>query len=172
MKMNKAASAVIFAMTMVTGTAVHAGTTPATLDLNGLKAKCNELLQNSQLKPFKAVVSCSQVTSEWRPATAQQPDSLDVANTKTIGASFTLKGYEVPFKSEDVAMAPTLASCNLLEQVKKTVPAVDIELECSALDAITTLAQLCEPAIDARLAADPSIETTELTGKTFNSCNH
>lgn len=155
-----------FGLTLATGAFASSG---QTLDLAGLKAKCNELQANEQLKPFKAVVSCKQVSTEWRPSAAQAAP-VEVANFKEIGASFTLKGYDVPFKSEAIDVGASFASCSVLEQVRKTVPAVDIELSCEALDAVEGIADICGPAIDARVDADPSIVIEELTGETFNSC--
>ena len=151
--------------------AVGAGTNAGIVDLVGIKAKCNELLQNEQLKPFKALVSCSQVSMEWRPSRSLVSEPVQVANAKSIGASFQMKGYQVPFASENVPVAPALASCTTLEQVKITVPAVDLELECAALDQVQTLTDLCAPAIDARVGADPSIQIEEPTGQTFNTCD-
>ncbi|RYZ60090.1 MAG: hypothetical protein EOP07_01920 [Proteobacteria bacterium] len=172
MKLSKLSSAWIVAIAIASGsTAMAAGAEGSqTLDLAGIKAKCAELLQNEQLKPFKAVVSCKQVVTQWRPAAAQA-DALQVANFKEVGATFTLKGYEVPFKSEVLDLAPTPASCSTLEQVRLTVPAVDIELACDALESVQNITDICQPAIAARVDADPSIQIEELTGETFNSCN-
>lgn len=151
--------------------AIAAGSEQAqSMDLAGIKAKCSELLQNEQLKPFKAVVSCKQVVTQWRPAAAQA-DALQVANTKEIGASFNLKGYEVPFKSEALEMPSTFAACTTLEQIRLTVPAVDIELTCAALESVQSVADLCAPAIEERLDSDPGIQIVETTGQTFNSCS-
>ncbi|MDQ3233219.1 MAG: hypothetical protein M3Q07_15485, partial [Pseudobdellovibrionaceae bacterium] len=66
------------------------GGSQSQMTLEGLKNKCTELSANEQLKPFKAVVTCKQVSTEWRPA-AEAP-SVEVQNTKQIGASFSLKG--------------------------------------------------------------------------------
>jgi hypothetical protein len=49
--------------------------------------------------------------------------------------------------------------------------AVDLELECDALDQVQTLTDLYAPAIDARVGADPSIQIEEPTGQTFNTCD-
>jgi hypothetical protein len=137
--------------------------------LQDLKSKCMELSANEQLKPFKAVVSCKQVASEWRPS-AQPVDSIKIQNTKQIGASFSLKGYAVPFQLEEIAVSPSEAACHLLEQYTITVPAVDLELDCSALEQVQNLADLCGPAIEERFSADPALAIEEATGKTFNTC--
>jgi hypothetical protein len=145
------------------------GGSQTSMTLEGLKDKCTELSANEQLKPFKAVVTCKQVATEWRPA-AESP-SVEVQNSKQIGASFSLKGYAVPFQAEDVEVGPATAACTVLEQYKLTVPAVDIELDCAGLQAVQKLTDLCGPAIDERVTADPSIQIEEATGVTFNSCN-
>lgn len=145
------------------------GGNQSSMNLEGLKNKCTELSANEQLKPFKAVVTCKQVTTEWRPA-AESP-SVEVQNSKQIGASFSLKGYAVPFQAEDVEVGPATAACTVLEQYKLTVPAVDIELDCAGLQAVQKLADLCGPVIDERVTADPSIQIEEKTGATFNSCS-
>jgi hypothetical protein len=184
MKLSKLSSAWIVAVTLGSASSVIAANAEQiqsgrqsqtaqqsqTVDLSGIKSKCAELLQNEQLKPFKAVVSCKQVVTQWRPAKSQA-DALQVANFKEVGASFTLKGYEVPFKSEVLDLAPTPASCSTLEQVRLTVPTVDIELSCDALDNVQSIADICEPAIAERVDADPGIQNEELTGETFNSCS-
>jgi len=139
------------------------------MNLDALKSKCTELQANEQLKPFKAVVTCKQVTTQWRPS-QQAAAPVSVPNTKEIGASFSLKGYAVPFTAEPVDIAPSEAGCTILEQFKLTVPAVDIELDCAGLEAVQKLADLCGPAIDERVTADPSIQVEEPTGLTFNSC--
>lgn len=149
--------------------AAFAASSSQNLELAELKVKCNELQANEQLKPFKAVVSCKQSATEWRPS-ASQAAPIEVANFKEIGASFSLKGYAVPFKSEAIEVAASFASCSVLEEVRKSVPAVDIELDCSALNEVESIAEICGPAIDARVEADPSIVIEEVTGKTFNSC--
>lgn len=151
--------------------AFAAGTGSGTLTLDSLKNKCTELSANDQLKPFKAIVTCKQVATEWRPAAAQA-EPVQIENMKEIGASFALKGYAVPFQAEEVEAAPAQAACSVLEQYKLTVPAVDIELDCAGLQAVTKLADLCGPVIDERVKADPSIQIAEATGITFNSCNH
>ena len=170
--MNNLASKVILAVA-VTGSA-HAfaatGSKDQTLDLVGLKSKCAELQQNEQLKPFKAVVSCNQVVTEWRTSTTLQADPVSIKNTRQIGASFTLKGYEVPFEAEVADIAPAFAPCSMMEQVRRTVPAVDIELSCEALAKVQSISEFCGPAINERLQADPSIQIEELTGRTFDSC--
>jgi hypothetical protein len=145
------------------------GGSQSSMTLEGLKNKCTELSANEQLKPFKAVVTCKQVATQWRPS-AEAP-SVEVQNSKQIGASFSLKGYAVPFQAEDVQVGPATAACTVLEQYKLTVPAVDIELDCNGLNAVQSLADLCGPVIDERLAADPSLQIEEPTGATFNSCN-
>jgi hypothetical protein len=145
------------------------GGSQSSMTLQDLKNKCTELSANEQLKPFKAVVTCKQVSTEWRPA-AESP-TIEVQNTKQIGASFSLKGYAVPFQAEDVEVGPATAACTVLEQYQLTVPAVDIELDCAGLNAVQSLADLCGPVIDERLTADPSIQIEEKTGATFNSCN-
>lgn len=141
----------------------------SSMTLEGLKNKCTELSANEQLKPFKAVVTCKQVATEWRPS-AESP-TIEVQNSKQIGASFSLKGYAVPFQAEDVQVGPATAACTVLDQYQLTVPAVDIELDCAGLQAVQSLADLCGPAIEERVTADPSIQIEEKTGATFNSCN-
>jgi len=140
------------------------------MTLDALKSKCTELQANEQLKPFKAVVTCKQVSTEWRPSQQLAPP-VKVDNMKEIGASFSLKGYAVPFTAEEVEIAPAEAGCTVLEQFKLTVPAVDIELDCAGLEAVQKLADLCGPAIDERVTADPSIQVEEATGVIFNSCS-
>ncbi len=169
MKILKLGSALALSLCLSASAFAASAQQGQTMDLAGIKAKCSELLQNEQLKPFKAIVSCKQVLTQWRPAAAQA-DALQVANSKEIGASFNLKGYEVPFKSESMEMPSTPASCTTLEQVRTTIPAVDIELSCAALDSVQSVADICAPAIDERIEADPSIQIVELTGHTFNSC--
>lgn len=146
-----------------------AGGTIQRLNLPEFKAKCSELQANEQLKPFKAVMSCKQSSTEWRTSKATAPE-VRIANFKEIGASFTLKGYEVPFESEAVEVLASFAPCSVMEEVRKTVPAVDIELGCEALSQVESIAELCGAEIDARVEADPDILIEELTGKTFNSC--
>lgn len=139
------------------------------LDLDGLKAKCAELSADEQLKPFKAVVSCRQTLLEWRPAEKQAAPVM-IENVKQVGATLTLKSYSVPFQAEDVEVSPSQASCQLWEQHRITVPAVDIELDCDALAKVSSLTELCSPAIDQHLASDPAIQQIEATGNTFDSC--
>jgi hypothetical protein len=146
-----------------------AGSTGMTL--GDLKAKCNELQANDQLKPFKAVVSCKKSTTEWRPAATAPGTTEEIANSGTIGASFTVKGFQVPFKSEAIDVPGQSIGCQTLEQIKKSVAAVDIELSCADLNAVTTIAALCGPAIDARVTADPSIVTEAPTGQVFDTCS-
>jgi len=166
--MKNIASASVFALGL--GASSFAGLAQAVnLDLPGLKAKCAELSADEQLKPFKAVVTCKQVVTEWRPS-SQTANPSTIANTKEIGASFSLKSYAVPFESESIDVSPSQYSCTILEQVKATVPAVDMELDCAALDQVQKLSDLCGPIIEERLAADPGIEVVEPTGKIFNSC--
>jgi len=145
------------------------GSPGSSMTLQDLKGKCMELSANEQLKPFKAVVSCKQVTTEWRPA-AQSVDPVKIQNTKQIGASFSLKGYAVPFQIEQIEVSPSEAACHLLEQYTITVPAVDLELDCSALTQVQNLADLCSPAIEERVSADPGIAIEEATGESFNTC--
>lgn len=162
-------SVVAFGVALSASAFAAQGTNNGTMTLEGLKNKCTELSANEQLKPFKAVVTCKQVSTEWRPAQGQ---SIDIQNMKQIGASFSLKGYAVPFQAEDVEAGPTQVACSVHEQYKLTVPAVDIELDCAGLQAVQKLADLCGPAIDERVQADPSIQIEEATGVTFNSCSH
>lgn len=140
------------------------------MTLAGLKAKCVELSANEQLKPFKAIVTCNQVATVWRPG-AEAADTIKVQNVKQIGASFSLKGYAVPFQMEAVEVQPSEAACSVLQQFKLTVPAVDIELDCAALAQVETIAALCSPVIEERVTADPTIQIEEPTGETFNTCS-
>ncbi|MCX6131312.1 MAG: hypothetical protein NTX25_19910 [Proteobacteria bacterium] len=140
-----------------------------TLNLTALKAKCADLTANEQLKQFKAMVTCKQVLTEWRPST-KTADPIEMQNTKEIGAAFSLKGYTVPFQAEAVEVSPSLAACGAMEQVRVTVPAVDLELTCDALAQVEKLSDLCGPAIEERIKADPSIQVTEATGESFSSC--
>lgn len=167
--MKRTNALLTLALLLTSSGIAHAGA-GNTLSLQGLKAKCNELQANEQLKPFKAVVSCKQVATEWRPASAAVAP-VEVSNYKEIGASFSLKGYQVPFEAEPVQVGASFAACTALEEYSLTVPAVDIELECAALDAVESIADICGPAIDARVTADPSIVIEEPTGKKFNTCS-
>ncbi|MES2743871.1 MAG: hypothetical protein V4655_00530 [Bdellovibrionota bacterium] len=168
--MNRLVIAALCSASLSIAPSLFAASPSQNLDLAGLKVKCNELQANEQLKPFKAVVSCKQTSTEWRPSQAEA-DPTQIANFKEVGASFTLKGYEVPFKSEAIEIPSSFVSCSILEQVRKSVPAVDIELSCEALNSVDSIADLCAPAIDARVDADPSIVFEELTGATYNSCS-
>lgn len=84
--------------------------------------------------------------------------------------TLTLKGYEVPLKAEVMDIARPAASRPTLEQVQLTVPAVDIELACAAFKSVENITDICEPAIAARVEADPAIQIESVTGKTFNFC--
>lgn len=169
--MRKATGLFLFASLSASpsGFAVSDSSKAQTMSLADLKAKCAELSADEQLKPFKALVSCKQTVKEWRPV-GQAGESLMIENTKEIGASFSLKGYAVPFQSEEVAMAPAAIACQIYEQVQISVPAVDLDLSCDALTKVDKLSDLCAPAIEERIKADPGIQQIETTGKTFNTC--
>ncbi len=139
------------------------------LTLAGLKAKCVELSGNEQLKPFKALVSCQQYSTEWR-VSVQKADPIVLKNATKIGASFALKGYSVPFRAEEVLAPSTEVGCQQLDQYGLTVPSVDIELDCAALSTVDSLAAFCGPLIEERLKADPSLQIEEATGMSLNSC--
>ena len=160
----------IVALGTFTGAALAQDGMNETMDLEALKAKCQELSSNQQLKPFSAIVTCREVSTEWREAEMDEPETIEISNAREIGASFRLKGFEVPYDGEVVAVEPTLAKCAVLEEYKLTISAVDIELSCEALQEVQSLAQLCSPAIEDRLSEDPNVLREEKTGRTFNSC--
>ena len=150
--------------------ASYAGVRSGTaLTLQDLKTKCVELTANEQLKPFKAKVTCSQVSNQWRRSAAAA-DPLKLENSNEIGATFNLKSFTVPAQAELVPLPATEIECQVWEQYKITTSAVDMELDCAALEAVENIAALCTPAIEERVKADPSVQVEEATGQKYNTC--
>ncbi len=138
------------------------------MTLDELKAKCVELSANQQIKPFKVQVTCSEVSKIWREG---QPTQVAVDNSREVGATLRMKGFEVPYSGNTLPAGQTTANCSTLEQFQLTVPAVDIELSCDELTQINNLADFCAPHIDARVQADPGIVLSEPTGAKQNVCD-
>jgi hypothetical protein len=138
-----------------------------TLDLAGLKAKCAELTQNSQLKPFKIQVTCRQEIQQWRSApSAEKP----LTNVRTVGGSLRMKNYDVGFVDGAQPITDTAAPCAVVEKWKSVVPAVDLEISCDELTPIENISDYCTPIIEQRIQEDPSIVTEASTGEMYNTC--
>jgi hypothetical protein len=170
MKLKQSLTIGLMTLGFASAAAAQDGATTESLSLEELKAKCTELSSNQQLKPFNAVVTCREVSLEWREMQMEQPETIAIENAREIGATFRLKGFEVPYGSESVQVEPTVAACTVLEEYEITIPAVDVELSCDALNQVASLAELCTPAIEERIQDDPSIMQEQRTGRTFNTC--
>src|SRR5688500_7167837 len=90
----------------------------STIDLVGLKAKCFDLRANDQLREFKVEVTCREVGYQWKQAA---PSQFELPNVGERGAGFVMKTYNVPFSAEAIDVAPTHASCTVLERWKYTI---------------------------------------------------
>lgn len=132
-----------------------------------LKAKCVELNANQQIKPFKIQVTCSQTEYVWKPVSES---SVSLPNQLEVGASLRMKNFEVPYAGQLVDTAATQAACPVFQRVKNMVPAVDVELTCDEVNAVTDLATFCGPHIKDRVANDPGIVVSEATDQQYSLC--
>jgi hypothetical protein len=150
-------------------TAALAGEQTGTnLNLDELKEKCVELQSNQQLQPFKVQVTCREVSFFWKPA-GNAPINLE--NAREVGGSIRMKTYAVPYEAGTQPIDQSTAQCQLLHKWKRTIPAVDVELNCQELAAITSLSDFCAPIVEARADADDSIAVVEETKDTYNTCS-
>jgi hypothetical protein len=137
------------------------------LDLVGLKAKCAELTQNSQLKPFKIQVTCRQEIQQWR---LRGTSEMTLPNSRTVGGSLRMKSYDVAFVNGTQPIVDSTAPCPVLEKWKSIVPAVDLEITCDELNPIESISDYCVPIIEARIQVDQSIVTEVPTGEIYDGC--
>jgi len=128
-----------------------------------------ELSGNQQIKPFKAVVTCREVSYVWRQAPSKETQALQ--NAREVGASIRMKGFETPYSGESVPVSPSQAQCVVMEKWKLSVPAVDTELTCDDLRSIEDITQFCLGQIDQRLQEDSSLMIEEATGERINTCS-
>jgi len=138
------------------------------MDFSSLKAKCLELSSNQQLKPFKAIVSCKEVSYVWREAKEQTRKTLQ--NSRQIGSSIRMKGFETPEQEVGVPIEDSNARCTVMEKWKRTVPSVDAELSCDELNNVADLTQYCFHQVTQRVEEDSSLAVEEATGERLDTC--
>lgn len=134
-----------------------------------LKARCQELQQDTQRMPFTARVTCREVRYSWVPAGEAQP--VDLQNNREVGGSIIMKTYEVPYSAGAAVAAPTPVPCAKFQRVKTVIPAVDVEVNCEQLEQIKSLAEFCEPVVANRASDDGSLGQAEPTGEIYSTCS-
>ena len=140
------------------------------IDLAGLKAKCVELSGNQQLKPFNAVISCSTRTTFWK--LIPSANYFKMKNYMEFGVSARMKSYQMPYQTLPYRIDDTQAPCVTLEKWTRTVPAIEVELNCEKLMTVSSFLDICKPVIDSNLAENPSLAVEEKADEVFNSCDH
>lgn len=138
----------------------------AAAGLQSLKAVCDELSANDQLKPFKVTVTCRHSALTWKDV---GESSVNLPNSREISAAFRVKQYSSETSPVAVAAEKTPASCTVLEKFKSTA-LVDVSLSCQELKEVSDVTSFCQDAIDARLEENPAQFVEVPTGETFNTC--
>ena len=138
------------------------------MDLDGLKAKCVELAADRQIKPFTTTVTCRDVRRVWE---ASEPTSMMLPNSRSTGGAFRMKQFGVDYTDAPVAILPSSAVCNSFTQYVYTIDGIDSpDLSCDDLLAIDDVTTYCQGVIADELDRDPSIQSAEKTGETYNTC--
>ncbi len=138
----------------------------AAAGLQSLKAVCDELTSNEQLKPFKVTVTCRHSGTTWKDV---GESSVYLPNSREISAAFRVKQYASETSPQAVEAAKTPAACTVLEKFKSTA-LVDVSLSCQELKAVDDVTSFCLDAIEARLEENPAQFVEVSTGETYDTC--
>lgn len=164
MRLSKMITALLLAGTF---SGVSMAKDSAATGLQALKAVCDELSANEQLKPFKVTVTCRHSALTWKDTGVS---SVKLPNSREISAAFRVKQYASETSPVAVAADQTPASCTVLEKFKSTA-LVDVSLSCQELKQVLDVTSFCQDAIDARLEENPAQFVEVSTGETFNTCS-
>lgn len=176
MKLYQTVLGTLSSMLLIHGAALATGNQQHQMDdLEQFKSKCLQMQANEQLKPFSVDVSCQEISYLWKPATndkgeAQQQQQISVDNDCEIGGTVRFKHLELNYQGGKVDINQSSTPCGVLERWKKTIPSVDVKIDCQALNDIQSIQSYCQQIVKQREQKDAGIAQYEKTGEYISTC--